>query len=174
MEKRTMNKKGFKTPEIHRVYYESPIGTIEIVGTESGVTSLAFAKPKSTRLTPVPHCLKEVLEELEEYFQGRRQEFGQKLILQGTDFQKQVWRELLRIPYGRTISYKDVAAAIGRGRAVRAVGNANRVNNIAIIIPCHRVIGSNGKLVGYGGGLWRKKWLLEHEQRFSEDKKKSK
>jgi methylated-DNA-[protein]-cysteine S-methyltransferase len=174
MEKRTMNKKGFKTPEIHRGYYQSPIGTIEIVGTESGVTSLAFAKPKPTRLSLVPSCLKEVLEELEQYFQGGRQEFGQKLILRGTDFQKQVWRELLRIPYGRTVSYKDVAAAIGRGRAVRAVGNANRVNNIAIIIPCHRVIGSNGKLVGYGGGLWRKKWLLEHEQRFSADKKKRK
>ena len=174
MKRQIMNKKGFKTPEIRRAYYQSPIGTIKIVGTESGITSLIFAKSNSTKLLPVHPCLKNVLKQLEEYFKGRRKEFKQNLILQGTHFQKQVWRELLKIPYGKTASYKDVAAAIGRDKAVRAVGNANRVNKIGLIIPCHRVIGSNGKLVGYGGGLWRKKWLLEHEQKFSAAKRERK
>jgi methylated-DNA-[protein]-cysteine S-methyltransferase len=84
--------------------------------------------------------------------------------LQGTDFQKKVWRRLIKIPFGKTVSYKDIAVRIGNIRAVRAVGNANNKNSIAIIVPCHRVIGSNGSLVGYGGGLWRKKWLLKHEK----------
>ncbi len=87
-----------------------------------------------------------------------------KLDLRGSEFQEMVWRRLLRIPYGETASYGEIAAAVGRPKAVRAVGNANRLNKIAIFVPCHRVIGQNGGLVGYGGGLWRKKWLLAHER----------
>jgi len=152
-------------------YYHSPIGTIEIAGTEKGITGLAFVRPKRIKASPVPSCLIDALVQVDEYFQGKRQEFSLNLILGGTEFQKKVWRELLKIPSGQTASYKDVAVAIRREQAVRAVGNANGLNKISIIIPCHRVIGSNGTLVGYGGGLWRKKWLLEHEQKLKQDKK---
>jgi methylated-DNA-[protein]-cysteine S-methyltransferase len=101
---------------------------------------------------------------LDEYFKGKRQNFSLELQLEGTDFQKKVWEQLQKIPYGETASYKDVAVAIGNEKAVRAVGGANGMNNIAIIIPCHRVIGADGNLVGFGGGLWRKVWLLNHEK----------
>lgn len=169
-----MDEKGSDATGKHRAYYYSPIGTIEIVGTKRGITSLTFSKSKPAKASPVPPCLKDVVKQMDEYFEGKRKEFTLRLILQGTDFQKKVWRELMKIPYGKTASYRNVAEAIGRKKAVRAVGNANRLNNIAIIIPCHRVIGSSGKLVGYGGGLWRKKRLLKHEQKFSADKEKRK
>ena len=106
----------------------------------------------------------ECLRQLTEYFKGRRQKFSIPLVLEGTDFQKAVWRQLQKIPFGQTASYGDVARAVGSPRAFRAVGNANNKNPIPLIIPCHRVIGSDGKLVGFGGGIWRKEWLLEHEQ----------
>jgi len=169
-----MNKKSPEAQRKYCAYYHSPIGTIEIIGLETGIASLTFARSKPAKPCPVHRCLKECLKQVDEYFNGKRKEFTVRLILQGTEFQKKVWRELLKIPYGETASYKDIAVAMGREKAVRAVGNANRLNKIAVIIPCHRVIGSNGKLVGYGGGLWRKKWLLEHEQEFSAAKKKRK
>jgi AraC family transcriptional regulator of adaptative response/methylated-DNA-[protein]-cysteine methyltransferase len=103
--------------------------------------------------------------QLMEYFDGKRKDFELSLFTPGTDFQNAVWKELLNIPYGTTRSYKQQSIAIGMPDAVRAVANANGMNRIAIIIPCHRVIGSNGTLTGYGGGLWRKKWLLEHENK---------
>jgi methylated-DNA-[protein]-cysteine S-methyltransferase len=93
-----------------------------------------------------------------------RKSFSLKLLPQGTPFQKLVWRQLKRIPYGKAVSYADVARAVGKPHAYRAVGSANNKNPIAIVIPCHRVIGSDGKLVGYGSGLWRKEWLLNHEK----------
>lgn len=148
-----------------KVYYHSPIGIIEIVGTEQGISSLTFIQKRARRPASIPPKLKECLIQLDEYFQGKRQKFSVKLDLGGTDFQKRVWQELLKIPFGRTASYRDIAAAAGNSRAVRAVGNANSVNAVAIIIPCHRVIGSDGSLVGYGSGLWRKRWLLAHEQK---------
>jgi methylated-DNA-[protein]-cysteine S-methyltransferase len=169
-----MTSKKIKILSEHKAYYSSPIGTIEIVASELGITSLNFAKDSLAKSSSVHSCLKDVLVQVDEYFKGKRRKFSLKLILQGTDFQKKVWRELLKIPYGKTASYRDVAAAVGREKAARAVGNANRLNNIAIIIPCHRVIGSRGELVGYGGGLWRKKWLLEHEHKFNADKNKRK
>ncbi len=92
------------------------------------------------------------------------------MVLEGTAFQKKVWRELQKIPYGQTATYKEIARAVGREGAGRAVGQANHFNKIAIVIPCHRVVGSGGSLVGYGGGLWRKKWLLRHEQKFALEK----
>jgi methylated-DNA-[protein]-cysteine S-methyltransferase len=159
------NKRNLEPSGNFSAYYHSPIGTIEIAGTETGITGLAFARAKKVKTSPVPSCLKDAVQQIDEYFQGKRKKFSLNLILKGTEFQKKVWRELLKIPSGRTASYKDIAVAIGREKAVRAVGNANRLNKISIIIPCHRVIGSNGTLVGYGGGLWRKKWLLEHEQK---------
>ncbi len=126
---------------------------------------MTFVRKRSLRLPAVPFCLKEGLIQLDEYFKGERRKFSVKLDLRGTDFQKQVWRALLNIPFGQAASYRDVAEAVGNKKAVRAVGNANRVNPVTIIIPCHRVIGSDGSLVGYGGGLWRKRWLLSLEQK---------
>jgi AraC family transcriptional regulator of adaptative response/methylated-DNA-[protein]-cysteine methyltransferase len=99
------------------------------------------------------------------YFQGKLKEFKTPIALNGTPFQKQVWEELLKIPYGQTISYKDLAIAVGNPRGCRAVAQANGANNLAVIIPCHRVINHNGRIGGYGGGLDRKKWLLDLEIR---------
>jgi methylated-DNA-[protein]-cysteine S-methyltransferase len=112
--------------------------------------------------------LREAVAQLDEYFRGRRKEFTLELQLSGTEFQKQVWRELLKIPYGRTVSYGVLAAALGKPGSARAVGGANHRNPVSIVIPCHRVIGADGQLVGYGGGLWRKKWLLAHEKKPSQ------
>jgi AraC family transcriptional regulator of adaptative response/methylated-DNA-[protein]-cysteine methyltransferase len=111
--------------------------------------------------------LKELRNQLDEYFKGTRKEFSLPLNPEGTDFQKSVWKELLKIPYGTTRSYLDQSNAMGIPESVRAIANANSKNKIAIIIPCHRVIGSNGTLTGYAGGLKRKKWLLDHEKSFS-------
>ena len=105
----------------------------------------------------------QILSQLDEYFGGRRKEFSLKLDLRGTEFQKRVWRELQKIPFGKSVSYLDVALAVGTRESVRAVGRANGQNPIVIVVPCHRVIGSDGSLTGYGGGLWRKRWLLDFE-----------
>lgn len=111
--------------------------------------------------------LTELRKQLEEYFRGVRKDFELPLLLSGSDFQKKVWSELIKIPYGSTRSYIEIAAAAGNAASVRAAANANGMNRIAIIIPCHRVIGSDGGLTGYAGGLTRKKWLIDHERRFS-------
>lgn len=105
--------------------------------------------------------------QLKEYFKGSRKEFSIPLVTPGSDFQKSVWKELRNIPYGTTRTYLDQAIALGKPEAIRAVANANGMNRVAIIIPCHRVIGSDGHLTGYGGGLKRKRWLLDHEKKFS-------
>lgn len=105
--------------------------------------------------------------QIKEYFGGKRKEFTVKIVTPGTEFQKEVWEELLKIPYGTTTTYLDQAAAIKNPGSVRAVAHANATNRISIVIPCHRVIGSDGHLVGYGGGLERKKWLIDHERKFS-------
>lgn len=150
--------------------YESPIGTIEIAGTEAGVSGLNFVdvkeektarKPKGRPPAPVAAALAQ----LDGYFRGDRRVFTVKLDLRGTDFQKMVWSKLLRVEYGRTTTYGALAAAVGRPAATRAVGGANHGNPVSIIVPCHRVVGSDGRLTGYGGGLWRKEWLLRHEGR---------
>jgi AraC family transcriptional regulator of adaptative response/methylated-DNA-[protein]-cysteine methyltransferase len=108
-----------------------------------------------------------IRKELQEYFKGTRQEFSVPLVTPGTPFQQAVWKELLNIPYGTTRSYNQQSHALGKPESIRAVANANGMNRISIIIPCHRVIGSDGHLTGYGGGLKRKKWLLDHERKFS-------
>jgi methylated-DNA-[protein]-cysteine S-methyltransferase len=144
--------------------YESEIGPFEIVGTQKGILTIKFNTDPLVTNDNLPACMAECLEQLEDYFKGRRQKFNVPLQLEGTDFQKAVWRQLEKIPFGQTASYGDVARAIDRPRAFRAVGNANNRNPIPLIIPCHRVIGSNGQLVGFGGGIWRKKWLLDHEK----------
>jgi methylated-DNA-[protein]-cysteine S-methyltransferase len=137
-------------PEIHVAYYESPIGLLEVKGGERGVSAVAFVDTL---------CLTQ----LDEYFQGRRRTFSVKLDLGGTAFQNKVWRALRAIGFGKTASYKDIAVTVGNPAATRAVGGANHRNPVSIIVPCHRVVGSDGRLTGYGGGLWRKEWLLRHE-----------
>jgi methylated-DNA-[protein]-cysteine S-methyltransferase len=149
--------------DLHTAYYSSPIGLIEITGNEDGIASLYFVDEKTHSSLKVHLSLKECILQLEEYFKGLRKEFGLKLNPKGTDFQKRVWEKLSTLPYGRTVSYLDISRMLGDANATRAVGNANGSNPISIIVPCHRVIGVSGKLVGYGGGLWRKEWLLNHE-----------
>jgi methylated-DNA-[protein]-cysteine S-methyltransferase len=148
-----------------KAYYLSPIGPVEVSGTSEGIVSVTFVKRLLPNDKTLPECVKQGIRQLDEYFKGARKSLSLKLLLKGTPFQKLVWQRLKKIPHGKVASYGDVARAIGRPNAYRAVGNANNKNPIPIIIPCHRVIGSDGKLVGYGSGLWRKEWLLNHEKR---------
>jgi methylated-DNA-[protein]-cysteine S-methyltransferase len=143
-------------------YLESPIGLVEIEGTRETIIGLHFVDERRPG-AQVTSILEEALSQVVGYFAGTRREFQLPLDLGGTNFQRAVWGHLLTIPFGETTSYGAVARAIGRPRAVRAVGAANGRNPISIIVPCHRVLGSDGSLTGYGGGLWRKKWLLRHE-----------
>jgi methylated-DNA-[protein]-cysteine S-methyltransferase len=158
--------------KICRAYFSSPIGTIEIAGTEKEICSVNFVMKKTSPKSEYSPALKECLRQLDEYFRGKRKIFELQLRVAGTEFQRNVWQALLDVGYGETASYRDIAAAVGKPKAVRAVGNTNRTNPIGIIIPCHRIIGSSGKLVGYGGGLWRKAWLLRHEQEQAASEKK--
>jgi methylated-DNA-[protein]-cysteine S-methyltransferase len=141
---------------------QSPVGIIKISGSEAGIRSILFSDDK-LEPAPVPECLEEVVKQLSEYFAGIRKIFDVKLDPVGTAFQLIVWEKLQSIPFGKTISYLDLARMTGSETNTRAVGNANGKNKINIIVPCHRVIGSNGKLTGYGGGLWRKEILLKLE-----------
>jgi methylated-DNA-[protein]-cysteine S-methyltransferase len=150
---------------IQKGYYNSPVGMLEIFGSDNGISMIYFLdRPKEIDSSiETPAVLKECINQLDEYFHGHRQQFDIQVDLQGTEFQKQVWLELMNIPFGKTASYHEIAQRIGSPNASRAVGLTNNRNKIPIIIPCHRVIGADGKLVGYGGGLWRKEWLLKME-----------
>jgi methylated-DNA-[protein]-cysteine S-methyltransferase len=148
----------------YSLYCESPLGILEITGSEEAVTGLHFTEKANRGNSDVPECLFECRRQLDEYFRGKRREFRLETELSGTEFQKKVLRELYKVPFGRTVSYGELARSIGNPKAVRAVGGANARNNIVIIYPCHRVIGSDGSMVGFGGGVWRKEWLLKHEQ----------
>jgi methylated-DNA-[protein]-cysteine S-methyltransferase len=143
-------------------YLTSPIGHIEIRGSENGVDSVSFIESIPDNYKN-PVALSAILQQLEEYFSGTRADFSLSLSPEGTAFQKQVWKELQRIPFGEKRSYLDIAIKLGDKNLTRAVGSANGKNPIAIIVPCHRVIGENGSLTGYAGGLWRKEWLLNFE-----------
>jgi methylated-DNA-[protein]-cysteine S-methyltransferase len=149
---------------MEKTYFLAPIGLLEISGTEKGIASIAFVA-NVDNVIENPPCLRECVSQLNDYFNGKRKFFNLDLDIEGTEFQKKVWNELLKIPFGKTVSYNDIAKKLGDKEAVRAVGHANGKNPVAIIIPCHRVIGSDGKLVGYAGGLWRKKWLLNFENK---------
>jgi methylated-DNA-[protein]-cysteine S-methyltransferase len=152
---------------VQRAFLKTSIGYIDIEGSEAGIRSVEFL---DFRVKPgrVPACLKDCVDQVEEYFAGTRHSFDLKLDLHGTPFQLKVWKELMRIPYGTTISYVELARRTGEEKAIRAAGGANGKNPVSIIIPCHRVIGHDGRLVGYRGGLKRKKWLLEHEHAFAQ------
>jgi len=146
-------------------YLKTPIGIAKIVGDVNGIQSVSVVEDNSLDIVSedVSKCLQECILQLQEYFKGKRTRFTVKLNLKGTEFQQKVWKELLKIPFGKTRSYLEQAKCLGNVKAIRAVANANGKNPIWILIPCHRVIGSNGSLTGYAGGLWRKKWLLAHE-----------
>jgi methylated-DNA-[protein]-cysteine S-methyltransferase len=141
---------------------ESLVGILEISGSEAGIRSILFVDD-AHKQTPIPLCLLECVTQLNEYFEGKRKHFDLKLDPEGTEFRLKVWEKLQQIPFGKTISYLELARMTGSEANTRAVGNANGKNKINIVVPCHRVIGSNGKLTGYGGGLWRKEILLKLE-----------
>jgi methylated-DNA-[protein]-cysteine S-methyltransferase len=145
-------------------YYSSPIGTLKITSDQGSISSIHFMNENTPdQDTEKDGCIEQCIIQLEEYFKGTRRHFDFPMQQKGTEFQTRVWNELLLIPYGKTTSYMAVSKQIGDVKAIRAVGTANGKNNLAIAVPCHRVIGSNARLVGYAGGLWRKQWLLEHE-----------
>jgi len=147
----------------YKTYYSSPIGVLEICASDKGITRLDFVKKRKT-ISSNHAILAECKKQLDKYFKGTLKTFTLPLDTQGTVFQKSVWSKLKKIPYGKTLSYGEIASKIKNPKASRAVGMANNKNKIAILLPCHRVIGSDGKLVGYASGVWRKKWLLEHER----------
>ena len=143
-------------------YLKTPVGYAEFKGNEDGLASVTvFDEEKPIDI--VPEVLEDAIYQFKEYFEGKRKDFDLKLNPSGTDFQQKVWKGLLQIPYGKTVSYLELSKTLGDVKAIRAVAAANGKNPLWIVVPCHRVIGSNGDLVGYAGGLHRKKWLLEHE-----------
>lgn len=153
--------------ELVSTYYQSPVGLLKISGTEDYISEVHFqdntAAPDRHSRKHIPPMLITCVEQLIQYFNGQRRVFELPLHQEGTPFQQSVWSELVLIPFGKTISYIELARRTGDTKASRAVASANGRNHIAIIVPCHRVIGANKDLIGYGGGLWRKKWLLELE-----------
>lgn len=133
------------------------------MGDENGINEITVIDDALETSTEIPVVLQECVQQLSEYFNGTRKQFDLKLNPQGTDFQKKVWNELLNVPFGKTKTYLEQSKQLGDVKAIRAVASANGKNPIWIIIPCHRIIGSDGSLTGYAGGIWRKKWLLAHE-----------
>lgn len=148
-------------------YYQSPIGLLKIGGNENYISQITFADKEDdiVKTETTSMLLHECVEQMIEYFNGKRKTFDIPIHQGGTQFQERVWSELLNINYGRTISYMDLAKRLGDPKSIRAAASSNGKNNICIVVPCHRVIGSNTSLVGYSGGLWRKKWLLAHENK---------
>jgi len=149
---------------IATAYVETPLGIAQLEGDEQGLARGSITKnEKESQTKTIPQSLQEASKQLIEYFEGKRTTFDIKLNPEGTAFQKKVWNELLAIPYGKTKTYKEMAKCLGDPKCIRAAASANGKNPLWIIVPCHRVIGSDGSLTGYAGGLWRKKWLLDHE-----------
>lgn len=150
---------------MHKAYYKSPIGWLELKSDGKALVGVDFvSKPKkSVSKDPV---LKKTLFQFDRYFKGKLSKFALNLRFAGTPFQKKVWSELRKIDHGDTFSYQKVASRTGRVKAFRAAGTAVGKNPFSIIVPCHRVIASDGGIGGYAGGLWRKKWLLRHEEKF--------
>ena len=149
---------------MNKAIFETPLGPAIVEGDENGISRLGILEEKVENTSKVPAPLAQAVQQLQEYFAGYRQSFELTLNPAGTDFQKQVWKLLEKIPFGSSCSYMDLAKLYGDPKAIRAIAAANGKNPLWILVPCHRVIGSDGSLTGYAGGLWRKKWLLEHEQ----------
>ncbi len=151
--------------EIQTAYIETPLGIAILEGNNEGITRISIQSDidKKELKEEIPDILMEGVKQVKEYFNGERTTFNLTLNPQGTDFQKKVWKELEKISFGKTVSYLEIAKRLGDVKTIRAAASANGKNPLWVIIPCHRVIGSDGSLTGYAGGLWRKKWLLEHE-----------
>ena len=143
-------------------FIKTPLGIAKIIGDNKGISEISVLDEGDISKS-IPKELKEVVAQLKDYFSGKRNDFELKLNPKGTDFQQKVWQELGNIPFGKTITYLDLAKKLGDPKVIRAAASANGKNPLWIIVPCHRVIGTDGSLTGYAGGLWRKKWLLEHE-----------
>lgn len=152
-------------------YYQSPVGLLRISGTDTYLSEVNFIDaadnlaPDDALQGNLPPMAIQAIEQLIQYFHGGRRVFELPISQTGTEFQQKVWNELLKIPFGKTASYQDMSKRLGDPKVIRAAAAANGKNNVAIIVPCHRVIGSNNDLIGYAGGLWRKKWLLDHEKK---------
>lgn len=146
----------------------TPLGFAKISGDPDGIASISILNSEETITDIIPELLEDCVYQLQEYFEGKRKEFQLTLNPQGTDFQKTVWKALQNIPYGTRMSYLELSKQLGDIKAIRAVANANGKNPIWIVIPCHRVIGSDGSLTGYAGGLARKQWLLNHENPYKQ------
>ncbi len=146
----------------------TPLGFTQIIGDDNGIASVIVLNSDEKETDIIPAELEDCVRQLHEYFEGTRNQFDIKLNPEGTDFQKKVWKQLQTIPFGKTISYLDLSQQLGDTKAIRAVANANGKNPLWIIVPCHRVIGSNGSLTGYAGGLQRKQWLLDHESPYKQ------
>ena len=151
-------------PALFTAYCETPIGLLRISGNKEGISKIEFTEIESPPHSNVHPTLRPCFRQLNEYFEGQREHFDLELKLEGTEFQRKVWQQLLEIPYGQTTTYLGVARGLGNQKALRAVGAANGRNPIPIVVPCHRVIGSDGALIGFGGGIWRKEFLLRHEK----------
>ena len=147
---------------------KSPLGYTKIVGDINGIQSINVLNSDEQVSKSIPNSLLECVKQLQEYFENSRKDFNLKLNPKGTVFQKRVWEALQNIPYGKTTSYLNLSRALGDEKAIRAVANANGKNPLWIVVPCHRVIGSDGSLTGYAGGLSRKQWLLEHESPYKQ------
>lgn len=157
---------------LQTAFINSPLGITKIVGDQNGISEICCASSSEALGSVssegeisqiIPKELQEATMQLQDYFDGKRNDFTFRLNPKGTDFQQKVWKELCNIPFGKTLSYLELSKKLGDVKAIRAVASANGKNPLWIVIPCHRVIGTDGSLTGYAGGLWRKKWLLEHE-----------
>jgi methylated-DNA-[protein]-cysteine S-methyltransferase len=150
------------------VYVQSPVGVLQIMETDDKISGIFFTAEEVPIPTAQPTPVQQqCIAELNEYFEGKRLQFSFPMAQSGTDFQQRVWQQLVEIPFGKTISYMQLAVQLGDAKCIRAAGTANGKNQLSIVVPCHRVIGSNQSLTGYAGGLWRKKWLLEHEAKWA-------
>ncbi|KAB8151461.1 methylated-DNA--[protein]-cysteine S-methyltransferase [Kordia sp. TARA_039_SRF] len=150
---------------VHTAHIQTPLGIAKVVSDNTGIQEISVVNEdfEINNPTTIPVVLQSCITQLEEYFAGKRTEFNLTLAPKGTEFQQKVWKELHKIPYGKTCSYLELSKKLGDVKAIRAVAAANGKNPLWIVTPCHRVIGSDGSLTGYAGGLWRKKWLLNHE-----------
>lgn len=153
---------------MNECFIETPLGIAKIEGDSEGVRAVSVLNSEENISSIIPTELEDCTHQIKEYFEGTRTTFDLKLNPKGTEFQKNVWNHLLKIPYGKTVSYLDLSKEIGDVKAIRAVASANGKNPLWIIVPCHRVIGSDGSLTGYAGGLHRKQWLLEHESPYKQ------
>jgi methylated-DNA-[protein]-cysteine S-methyltransferase len=152
----------------NQIFLKNPLGTARISGNKEGITEIQILDEEIPTSKEIPDFLQSAAQQLDDYFKGNRQEFDLTLNPKGTSFQQKVWKALSEIPFGKTCSYLELSRKLGDAKAIRAVASANGKNPLWVVIPCHRVIGSDGSLTGYAGGLHRKQWLLNHENNTSQ------